>query len=137
MAKDECNAELFIIPGGCTSIAQPMDKCINRPFKQRVREHWQEWMRQDRPKTPSGISNSQHDKMSSTGCLKLGLQSRHTLVHSFLVCGISNALDGSQDDLVSSDIPNIEDEDDESEGAVIIDEEDSSDVDSMGDPFKA
>ena len=56
-------------------------------------------------------------------------------MHSFLVCGISNALDGSQDDLVSSDIPNIEDEDDESEGAIIIDEEDSSDVDSMGDPF--
>ena len=51
MAKDECNAELVIIPGGCTSIVQPMDKCINHPFKQRVREHWQEWTRQDRPKT--------------------------------------------------------------------------------------
>ena len=37
----------------CTSIAQPMDKCINCPFKQRVQEHWQEWMRQDQPKTPS------------------------------------------------------------------------------------
>ena len=29
----------------------------------------------------------------------------------------------------------IVDEDDESEGAVIIDEQDISDVDSMGDPF--
>ena len=26
MAKDECNAELVIIPGGCTSIVQSMDK---------------------------------------------------------------------------------------------------------------
>lgn len=30
-----------------------------------------------------------------------------TLVHSFLVCGLSNALDGSQDDLVSSDVPAV------------------------------
>ncbi len=28
-----------------------------------------------------------------------------TLVHSFLVCGLANALDGSQDDLVSNDVP--------------------------------
>ena len=55
---------------------------------------------------------------------------------NFLVCGISNALDGSQDDLMSSDIPNIEDEDEESEGPVVIDEEEySSDVDGMGEPF--
>ena len=57
-------------------------------------------------------------------------------MHSFLVCGISNALDGSQDDLISSDIPIIEDEDEESEGAIIVDkEEDSSDVDGLGEPF--
>ena len=37
MVKSVCNAEIVIIPGGCTSIAQPMDKCINRPFKQQVR----------------------------------------------------------------------------------------------------
>lgn len=43
-----------------------------------------------------------------------------------LVCGVSNALDGSQDDLVSSDIPNIGNENDESEGAVIIDEEEEA-----------
>lgn len=30
-----------------------------------------------------------------------------TLIHSFLVCGLSNALDGSQDDLVSSDMPAV------------------------------
>ena len=136
MAKDECNAELVIIPGGCTSVVQPMDKCINRPFKQRVREHWQEWMRQDRPKTPSGNLKqpTRQDVIDWVSEAWTSIK-KDTLVHSFLVCGISNALDGSQDDLVSSDLPNIEDEGDESEGAVIIDEEDSSDVDSMGDPF--
>ena len=54
-------------------------------------------------------------------------------MHSFLVCGISNALDGSEDDLMSSDIPASENED---EDAVIVEEEeDSSDVDGMGEPF--
>ena len=31
--KDSCNSDVIIIPGGCTSILQPMDRCINRPFK--------------------------------------------------------------------------------------------------------
>ena len=53
IVKSRCNADLVIILGGCTAIAQPMDRRINRPFKQRMREQWQEWMRQGRPKTPS------------------------------------------------------------------------------------
>ena len=31
-----------------------------------------------------------------------------TYDHSFLVCGLSNALDGSEDDLVSDDVPAID-----------------------------
>ena len=42
IVKSRCNADLVIIPGGCTAIAQPMDRCINHPFKQRMREQWQE-----------------------------------------------------------------------------------------------
>ena len=108
MVKSECNAKLVIIPGGCTSVAQPMDKCINRPFKQRVREHWQEWMRQGRPMTPSG-NLKQPTRQYVIDWVSQAWSSikKDTLVHSFLVCGISNALDGSQDYLVSSDIPNI------------------------------
>ena len=40
--KDSCNSDVFISPGGCTSIVQPMDRCINRPFKEYVRASWQE-----------------------------------------------------------------------------------------------
>ena len=136
MVKCECNAELVIIPGGCTSVAQPMDKCINRPFKQRVREHWQEWMRQGRPKTPSG-NLKQPTRQDVIDWVSQAWSSikKDTLVHS-LVCGISNALDGNQDDLMSSDIPNIDNEDDECEGAVSVDEqEDNSDVDGIGEPL--
>lgn len=48
--KDSCNSDVIIIPGGCTSIVQPMDRCINRSFKEYMRASWQEWMRQDRAK---------------------------------------------------------------------------------------
>ncbi len=37
--------------------------------------------------------------------------------HSFLVCGISNALDGSEDDLASSDIPEIREQEDDGESS--------------------
>ena len=39
MVKDHCNSNVIIIPGGCTSIVQPMDRCINKPFKEHMRAH--------------------------------------------------------------------------------------------------
>ncbi len=35
-AKEECNSEVVYIPGGYTSMAQPMDKSINKPFKDKI-----------------------------------------------------------------------------------------------------
>ena len=34
--------EVFI-PGGLTSVLQPLDVCLNKPFKDRVRKMWSEW----------------------------------------------------------------------------------------------
>ena len=59
-AKDRCNADVVIFPGGCTSIIQPMDKCINKPFKQSVQASWQAWMSEDRRQE---TSNNHRDKM--------------------------------------------------------------------------
>lgn len=55
MAKERCNADVIIIPGGgCTSIVQPMDKCINKPFKESMRQSCQGWMHEGRAKTKMG-----------------------------------------------------------------------------------
>ena len=68
-------------------------------------------MRQDQPKTPSGnLKQPTRQDVIDWVSQTWSSIKKDTLMHSFLVCGISNALhvDGSQDDLVSSDIPNIE-----------------------------
>lgn len=52
------NADLAIIPGGLTSVLQPFDVCLNKPFKDRVRQKWMaegidELTATGRQKTPS------------------------------------------------------------------------------------
>lgn len=45
--KEKCqemNIDLAIIPGGLTSLVQPLDVCLNKPFKDRMRKKWQDWM---------------------------------------------------------------------------------------------
>jgi hypothetical protein len=32
------------ILGGCTSLCQPVDVGFNKPFKDRMRKHWQSWI---------------------------------------------------------------------------------------------
>jgi len=37
------NTEIAVIPWGCTSILQPLDVGINKPFKDKVRQDFQDW----------------------------------------------------------------------------------------------
>jgi len=36
--------EVQHIPGRCTSLCQPVDVCFNKPFKDRMRWQWINWM---------------------------------------------------------------------------------------------
>ena len=36
--------DLVVIPGGLTSMLQPLDVCINRPFKFALKQKYKEWM---------------------------------------------------------------------------------------------
>ena len=36
--------EVIHIPGGCTSLCQPVDVGFNKPFKDRIRWLWTDWM---------------------------------------------------------------------------------------------
>ena len=42
----ECNSDLIMILAGCTSLVQPMDVSVKRPFKVKMQEKWLAWFRQ-------------------------------------------------------------------------------------------
>ena len=41
------NTRQAVIPGGCTSLLQPLDVCSNKPFKGSMREKWNNEWRKD------------------------------------------------------------------------------------------
>ena len=43
-AIQELGVEVEHIPGGCTSLCQPVDVGVNKPFKSRMRNLWEVWM---------------------------------------------------------------------------------------------
>ena len=43
-AAADLKIDLAVIRGGLTSVLQPLDVCLNKPFKDRVRKMWAEWM---------------------------------------------------------------------------------------------
>ena len=38
------NTDLAVIPGGLTSMCQPLDVSINKPFKNKLRKCWYRWI---------------------------------------------------------------------------------------------
>ena len=81
---------------------------------------WQEWMRQDQAKT-TFRNLKQPTRQDAINWVSKALDSisPDTLIRSFKGCGISNALDGTEDDMVSDDLPSVdsepEDQDSESD----------------------
>lgn len=101
-ALARASTDLVVIPGGMTSQLQPLDVCINKPFKDLVRREYEQWLEGNcRQLTPSGrikrasvcevarwISNAWEALPSSI------------VSRAFLKCFISNNLDGTDDDAV-------------------------------------
>ncbi len=100
-----------------------------------MRQEWEEWIRQDRPTTKAGNLKqpTRQDVIDWVSRAWASIEQAIT-VHSFLVCGLANALDGTEDDKASDDIPDIPLSDEDEEDQENQDPSDS-DVDSMGDPF--
>ena len=51
-ALHQTNTDIAVIPGGLTSNLQPLDGCLNKPFKDRLREKWM--VEGQRTLTPAG-----------------------------------------------------------------------------------
>ena len=100
MLKEEYRTTLTIIPGGMTSILQPLDVAINKPMKVMLQRRWNEWYAEgEHTFTPSG--NMRKPTLLDV-CSWVAWQELHQdiIVKAFKKCCISNALDGTEDDVL-------------------------------------
>src|SRR6266540_3072641 len=114
--------DLAVIPGGLTSICQPLDVAINKPFKDNLRKEWHLWM------AGGGAGQTIEDNLRRAkfgdvcGWVKRSWEqiSDEIIINSFKTCHISDTLD----DLNISDDDSIDnsDKDDVSDDNVSIDD---------------
>ena len=96
------NTDLSVIPGGLTSILQPLDVCLNKPFNDRLRQRWMTWMAEGiHELTPTGRQKKPSEELMCQWISEVWREiPREMVARSFLKCGITNSLDGSEDNLV-------------------------------------
>ncbi|CAG8802900.1 26084_t:CDS:2 [Gigaspora margarita] len=99
------NTDLAIISGGLTSMCQPLDICINKLFKDKLRKSWYIWM-VNGSNSITKKRNLKHANLK-TVCdwvLKAWEDiSEDVIIHAFKKCSISNCLLGSEDHLIYDD----------------------------------
>lgn len=105
---------------GLTSIVQPLDVCLNKPFKDRIRKKWCDWMVEGvKEYTKGGATKAASLETVSEWVSESWNDVPANMVqYSFKKCAISNAMDGTEDDLIwdepaeEEDEPEMNDEED-------------------------
>ena len=103
------NVRPEVIPGGCTSKAQPLDVSLNKPFKGVLRTCWVEYI-------ANQVDSSSADQRIKTAPKQVVMDwivrawnylrmQQDMICKTFLVTGITNALDFSQDDIYHQMLP--------------------------------
>ena len=138
VAFAKVNTTICVIPGGCTSVLQPLDVSLNKPFKACIRQSWSEYIQQqvqqigeDIPPKPLKIPTA--GKQDIINWIKDGCQylkdNRAMTQKSFIVTGISNALGGYEDNMIRNE--ELRKEIDEVMMAIFGEDENDSDYDPL------
>lgn len=101
----EAKTDLVVIPGGMTSQLQPLDVCINKPFKDRVRREYEEWLAENnKALTPTGrVKRASISQVAQWIANAWEAMPRSIVSRAFLKCCISNNIDGTNDDAIFTD----------------------------------
>ena len=94
------NTDTAVIPGGLTSVLQPLDVSLNKPFQDKLRQQWSEWMVGGKKSyTKGGNMRAPSLDVLCNFIIKAWSEIKvETVIKSFKKCGISNAMDGTEDD---------------------------------------
>ncbi len=98
-------SELVIIPVGMTLVLQPLDVSVNKPFKARLSEQYDRWiLDHDQELTASGkIKRAPPHVVAHWVSSAWTSIPAELVAKSFKKCCISNALYGTEDDLLWDD----------------------------------
>lgn len=105
------NTDMAVIPGGCTSKLQPMDVSLNKPFKDQFRQLYDEWLMNGAVELTRGGNRKAPPIITILNWIKVTWASITPAMvrKSFVVTGISSAMDGSEDHLIFEDESDEED----------------------------
>jgi len=104
--------ELVVIPSGMTSVLQPMDLSINKPFKDRLSQQYLTWIVDPaRELTETGkIKHAAPSEVAQWVSAAWKAIPESIIIRSFKKCCISKALGESEDNIVWED--DVKDKDD-------------------------
>lgn len=117
--------DLAVIPAGLTSICQPLDVMINKPFKDHLRKEWHAWMANGGAGETAGGNLRRASLSDVCWWIKRSWEniSNEIIIESFKKCKISNELsdleitddddDSGDDDIDGDDDVSIEGDDNE------------------------
>ena len=103
---EDCNTSVVSIGGGLTSVLQPLDLVVNRPFKHRVDEIFNQHLSSNLDTYTNGTIPAGKRRILMTqwigqSWMEVMASLQPTIQRVFKTTGISVAADGSEDDIIA------------------------------------